>query len=205
MPEKCQLSGMREMKKEDVARVHGLVSTYLKTLARRFSTRPEPSGLVAGKGKNSQLNWFQKFAPAGSSQDSSPVASFQLITFLCFPAVRFLSLLVVFSRSGWDPIRLLKLNLWRTSLDSPATDRGTGLSGSSLCIPSSRRRRREMVTRQLAGLDRGPSSSWGSDPRFTLTGWFFRKQLAATGSLNTWARGGLGRLGAAFRRLQNGG
>ncbi|CAJ1340687.1 unnamed protein product [Effrenium voratum] len=39
VPEKCQLSGMREMKKEDVARVHGLVSTYLK----KFPLHPELS------------------------------------------------------------------------------------------------------------------------------------------------------------------
>lgn len=31
MPDVPQLPGMREMKKEDVARVHSLVSTYLRT------------------------------------------------------------------------------------------------------------------------------------------------------------------------------
>ncbi|CAK9092345.1 unnamed protein product [Durusdinium trenchii] len=39
VPETCQLSGMREMRKEDVPRVHALVSTYLK----KFQLHPELS------------------------------------------------------------------------------------------------------------------------------------------------------------------
>lgn len=39
VPESCQLSGMREMKKDDVPRVHGLVSNYLK----KFQLHPELS------------------------------------------------------------------------------------------------------------------------------------------------------------------
>ena len=54
VPETCQLSGMREMKKEDVPRVHALVSKYLK----KFQLHPELSPEEVGSDFLNGAIWF---------------------------------------------------------------------------------------------------------------------------------------------------